>query len=269
MNTAENDVFSGWCILRALDTDLQNRHFDVIIREIKPRSIEVKKNICFCGSGKKAAECHAEISDNTAMSYLFEAFRLIDRDIANTVRAPVCPKNCTECCEYSFEVSAAEYFAILRYIQTRFTGFQTMMLKRNAMQQLPKFPAIKDTSAYIGTQFAPCIFLDNRRGCRIYEVRPLICRMYGYFANLPCPKVSTPVRFLSGGYEHLDSFLSDQISKSGIIKPPIAVPMVYWFGSNVMNNAAAKQLFMIAHEQGIDKYIEFSIHADFNEWFAV
>jgi hypothetical protein len=122
MKCVNVDTFLNWCVLPALDLDLQNRHFNVIIREIDLRSIKVNKNLCFCESGKKPSECHDEIADNTAMSYLFEAFRIIDADINNAVPTPQCAKNCKECCNFSFEVSAAEIFAILRYVQTRFTG---------------------------------------------------------------------------------------------------------------------------------------------------
>ena len=32
-----------------------------------------------------------------------------------------------------------------------------------------------------------CGYLDEENRCRIYEVRPLICRMYGVTVDLPCP----------------------------------------------------------------------------------
>jgi Fe-S-cluster containining protein len=264
-------IFSNWTVIPSLDTDLKKRHFCVIIREINLRCIEVNRKLCFCGSGKKTEDCHAEIAENTAMSYLFETFRLIDEDIKNAVATPQCPKGCNECCDYSFEVSAAEYFAILRHIQKNFTGFHTAALKKTALKVLPKFPAIADTSNHVGEKFAPCIFLDNRRGCRIYEVRPLICRLYGYYSAAgKCEKVSDNLIFMTDEtYEHLDPFLSDITLENGLSIPPIAVPMVYWFGSDVLKRPGVKELFILAHEKTVDSYVKLSIHTDFNEWFAI
>jgi len=262
--------FTEWTLIRALDTDLQNRHFDVIIREIKLWSIEMKNDLCFCGSGKKASECHSEIADNTAMSYLFEAFKMIDEDIKNAVPAPQCKRNCNECCKYSFDVSAAEYFAILRYMQKKFTGFSACMIKKTAFKMFREFPAIGDTENNIGVKFAPCIFLDNRRGkCRIYEVRPLICRMYGYFTPAGyCQNVNNGIKIVTDNVnDHVSKFLGDTLTEENIFKPPIAVPLVYWFGSNVLKNADVKELFITAHEKSVNEYVKFSITGDFNEWF--
>lgn len=262
--------FSEWTTIPAINTSAsEHYHFNVIIREINLGDINMNKELCFCGSGKSAADCHAEIADNTAMSYLFETFKLIEADIKNAVPTPQCRKNCSECCGYSFEVSAAECFAILRYIQKKFSGFYIAALKKNAIRKIPEFPAINDTANHVGEKFAPCLFLDNRRGCRIYEVRPLICRMYGYYAPAGyCPGVDSKIEFISVELDnHLSKFLGDTLTEDLRVKPPIAVPLVYWFGSNALKNAQVKRLFMLAHEKSIVDYIEFSIHADFNEWF--
>ena len=228
--------FSKWTIINSMDSGLHERHFNVIIREIyfkKDENIDMNKKLCFCGSGKRSSDCHADIADNTAMSYLFETFKLIDEDIEKSVPHPLCKKNCTECCNYSFEISAIEFFAILKYIQKNFSGLQTAVLKRKAVKELPVFLKIGDEINHIGEKFAPCLFLDNRKGCRIYEVRPLICRMYGYYSPWGnCMSVRDKIKFVPYEIDNrISKFLGD-IQIGDFIKPPIAVPMIYWFGSS-------------------------------------
>lgn len=76
---------------------LSSSRSNVIIREIDLRGILVNERLCFCGSGKPYQQCHNSINDNTAMAYLFEAFRMIDDDIKSTAQTPVCKKGCVEC----------------------------------------------------------------------------------------------------------------------------------------------------------------------------
>ena len=99
------ELFYSWIIY--------NQNF--IIRELDLRGFAMSKNerrsehMCFCGSGKDYRECHNEVADNTAMSYLFEAFRLIDQDIKNAAIHPICEKGCADCCTSDFRISALEY----------------------------------------------------------------------------------------------------------------------------------------------------------------
>jgi hypothetical protein len=60
-----------------------------------------------------------------------------------------------------------------------------------------------------------------------------------------------------------------EIKFENISKPKTAVPVVYWRGSPVLKNADFQLLYMLAHERTVQDYVEFSVHTDFNSWFAV
>ena len=52
------------------------------------------------------------------------------------------------------------------------------------------------TELFAKSIFDPCPYLDERRRCTIYEVRPTICRLYGVVETLRCPYVK-PERYLT------------------------------------------------------------------------
>ena len=105
--------------------------------------------------------------------------------------------------------------------------------------------------------FHPCLFLDNRKGrCRIYEVRPLICRLYGYCSSFgDCIKARDTLSFC-------DPVTDKCVSKYA--------PLVYWLGDGgpILEKQESKDLFLVANEGAIYDYIHFSIHLDFDDWFA-
>lgn len=62
-----------------------------------------------------------------------------------------------------------------------------------------EYRVIKDYCSANGIGWAErglsvCGFLDENNRCRIYEVRPLLCRMYGITMELPCPQHPEAVR---------------------------------------------------------------------------
>jgi len=169
--------------------NLTSKPSALIIREIDLRGFDMRNSDCFCGSGIHHKKCHSEIKENSAISGLFEAFRIIDEDIANAAPAPACERGCAKCCGDIFEVSFVEYLAILSFIQKKYSGLSTYRLRslqKAAASQLPLFSALKehlkeqhgDTSdcSISGLRLtSPCIFLDNRGDkCKIYEVRPML-----------------------------------------------------------------------------------------------
>ena len=42
-----------------------------------------------------------------------------------------------------------------------------------------------------------CPYLDNEKGCSIYPVRPLLCRLFGVTEGLECPEVEVQVKVSS------------------------------------------------------------------------
>lgn len=260
--------FYGWTILRT----------NLIVREIDLRGMFVDEKLCFCGSGKPYKMCHNKIKENTAMAYLFEAFRLIDTDIKNANPVPTCQKGCTECCHDYFEVSAPEFFVILMHLQKKHSHLlfsKIRDVKTAAEAVRPMFPSYDAYSKLLGKRilYHPCVFLDNRGGkCRIYEVRPLICRLFGYYSAFGnCASAKDQLDFLSAEiHNHASYFLSDTII-NGVVHPPIAAPLVYWLGGKapVTEKPEFKDLFLTAYEKSRDEYIRFSFQLDFADWFSV
>lgn len=77
--------------------------------------------------------------------------------------------NCGECCG-PVPVTGAELSAIM-----------------DALRQMPK--DIRDSLAAQERGELTCMFRDVKaQRCSIYPVRPLICRMYGHYWGLMCPK---------------------------------------------------------------------------------
>jgi Fe-S-cluster containining protein len=202
---------------------LKNPHFYVIIREIDLRGVKMDFDLCFCGSGKPWWECHSEIKDNTAMSYLFETFKIIENDIKSKKPTPICQKGCNLCCNYNFEVTMLEFMGILHHIQKRTNKYNLSIIKDLALRELPKFP---NDFNNVGQYFAPCIFVDNRNGmCKIYEVRPLICRMYGYYSQFGnCPQTQNKIENVDYKIEkRFVEFLSQRNTLGHISEPPMQI----------------------------------------------
>jgi len=278
----------NWTILkrpyfakRNAPTALTGATRSFIIREIDLRSfgMSIKRNeqMCFCGSGEPVHKCHNAVKENTAMSYLFETFRKIDSDIQNALATPECKSGCTDCCFDCFEVSACEYLAILMYLQKKHTGLFTSSIRKAekvAKSLRPMFPEYSPWSALSGHRTsAPCIFLDNRNSaCRIYEVRPLVCRLYGSYSPYGnCITAKNQLKIIPDDVSNAASqFLGDTYGL-GETHPPMAAPLVYWFGGNhpIPSRQNFKELFLAANDGTMNDYVRLSIHLDFDSWFAI
>jgi hypothetical protein len=59
-------------------------------------------------------------------------------------------------------------------------------------------------------QTEACLFYDvSRRGCLIYPVRPLICRLFGRVEWLPCP-IGRSLEQLRGGLELIQAYAREK-----------------------------------------------------------
>jgi len=251
----------------------------IMIREIDLSNFHQTKSLCFCGSGKAVDDCHSIVQENTAMAYLMETFRIIESTVQSAAPTPTCPKECAECCDYCFEVSALEYFNIITHLQKRKTLLPVSSVRKTeklARSMRPAFPNYADVHELSGKHIYshPCIFLDNRRGkCRIYEARPLLCRLYGYYTSYgECLRAKDQLSVIPLEMnERASKFLGTVITPNNEGKKPLAAPLVYWFGGNspIYDRADARDLFLVATEKDIDKYVRISIHLDFDSWFAI
>jgi Fe-S-cluster containining protein len=263
-----NDI-QKWDIVSAPEgLSLTNTFCNVIIREIDLRGVDVSKTLCFCGSGKRHDKCHAEVTDNSAMAYLFETFKIIDDDIKRANVTPECQKGCSECCSSYFDVSPIEYFQIYKYIQTKYTGHQFHRLKRNARMLKPDFSPLLYGDKLDLRFTHPCVFVDNRSGkCRIYEVRPLTCRMYGYYQRFTdCLKAKDMLGFVLQPLEaRLVRLLSDMPDR----RLP-AMPLIYWLGSPAFElNADFRELYAVSFNADKSVYFKMVFERNFGIDYVV
>lgn len=93
---------------------------------------------------------------------------------------------CTICamrCTAGIRMSNAEYTHIVEELRNQNQRFIRRVL--NQEKELFWFEEITYTA---------CLFLDiETRLCAIYPARPLICRLFGHVAHLPCPIEKVPV----------------------------------------------------------------------------
>lgn len=93
----------------------------------KREDIMGRDDLCICGSGKKAEDCHREIVNGSVIYLLWEKYlalsKEIERQISENNVKPLCNArsfcnvksfrgHCNKCCNDYFYVSAIEYFLI-------------------------------------------------------------------------------------------------------------------------------------------------------------
>lgn len=158
------------------------------------------------------------LNPDSLLASLNRYFEKINCDIMIS-QNKVCKKGCYNCCTNDFEISASEYFMLLRYMDIKFgKGFIQAVSRK----------------ARISFNSPSCIFVNNTDGaCTVYEARPLICRkyvLYGSFSNKPNARI---------------------LSKPNRI--------VYWFANTENGLPSAdkmKALYKASYAQNIDTYIE-------------
>ena len=136
------------------------------------------------------------------LARFYEAYdRYIDHVIASENLAVSCQSGCGACCEYELArgVSALEALHIYHHIRSwpdigdiyeacgaNMVTFQKLLyglIQRDGQPLTPEDPRIHEAHmAYIQLK-RPCAFLDRDSGqCRIYPVRPIVCRFFFSFS---------------------------------------------------------------------------------------
>lgn len=129
-----------------------------------------------------------------SVNELIEIYRQID----NEARSPasrnkvkfICKKGCFECCSDYFYVAKIEYTTILHYLKS--TGTDILPIISSCEEKLQQFKTShheeytslknNDYSMFTDTsniKVSNCPFLGSNNECLVYDVRPLICRLYG------------------------------------------------------------------------------------------
>jgi Fe-S-cluster containining protein len=216
------------------------------------------ETICFCGSGKAHTLCHGDINPNSPVARLYLVQRQLDAAIEKQRREnnlPVkCRAGCAQCCARCFNVSEPEAAQILEALSRRLAPADISRLIRKANDQwallASEYPALAQAisgpillealgKAHETVLPFPCLFLDEEGRCTIYEVRPLICRIYGagrvsWMGNSrPCthlpPLHTARDRYadLSGFEETFGRYAFLEYDGQYIMRRP--VPLFYYF----------------------------------------
>lgn len=205
-------------------------------------------DLCFCGSGKKKKKCHPDIHENSLFATLLNYYHLLEEE-SKAVNNPLCKKGCNKCCEGTFSISQSEFFMILHSLKIT-NEIQTYRVKaEEILKEKYELPE-------------RCIFVDDYTGaCRIYEVRPLICRLYGvvnidgYVCDLIEKDKSVYDKLLPSSNVNIahNTFSFD----NGIMTTP--KPLIYWISkltnNGELNTEKQKQLYEAAKHFSINEYL--------------
>lgn len=246
-------------------TEKWSRIYFSDVFEEKQRGLQIRRvkcdmsanDLCFCGSGVKQKKCHAEVNENSAMANLLRVYHKIDSEVKEKADG-VCKKGCRECCRDFFNISCLEYFTILRHLKITFTENDIenfiSLAKTNAAGIV--FP---DSNLLNLSKNAPCIFVDDTSGeCKMYEVRPIICRLYGDYSGITqCKKVLTDSRatadlLSSKGKLEFEQNI-DTFFKNGEWILTQGRPIVHWFGKD-RNSLRFKDLALAAQNGSIGDF---------------
>lgn len=200
---------------------------------------DVKKII-----GIRKLEVGENVNDKALITYLYDYFNKIEQDNAASTNN-ICSKGCCSCCTSDFGVNITEYFAILQYIGIKFGT--------DAIESISE-------QAKLSFNSQRCIFVDNTdSSCKIYEVRPLICRKYGLYENsTDCPKLKGTelLQTPADTSKNILYFENCKNPHSKIICNPKR--LVQWF-SNMENGEFKTQrmrdLFNACFNQSLDEFV--------------
>lgn len=157
---------------------------------------------CFCGSGRKMRFCHKTASADSRAAHMIRLYADVERTIedyrASSPKQPPCREGCSSCCSDYFPVSQVEFELLLVYMERHWSRDEV----REAFEQAEKnLLAFQDENPDMHASLThtvdrkgeldairqhasrnsfPCPLLDQKTGrCRVYPVRPFICRTHG------------------------------------------------------------------------------------------
>lgn len=203
---------------------------------------------CFCGSSKKKKKCHSQIKENSKLANMYRVNRSYDNYMDELGIRNTCPVNCNECCSHYFLVSENEFLMILEYLLSKgkeefkkitdSAKEYEFYFEKNFPEQYKQLDSYMpasgnfferrsffDVSSHL-MNIQPCIFLNDKGKCDVYEVRPHVCRTYG--SSSGCYKLNNQEMF----FKELDNLRESHIlikdsSQNSIAKRPY--PLFYWF----------------------------------------
>ncbi|WP_322907053.1 YkgJ family cysteine cluster protein [Paenibacillus campi] len=157
---------------------------------------------CFCGSGRALKDCHPRAAANSRAMHMTALYKQVDTTIeqyhANTSKHPPCAAGCSSCCSDYFPVSQVEFELLLTYMEHSWSQADIDAAFRQAERNLEQFrqhnepmyaalvnrtnrkQELDSIRHHAGRNNFACPLLDPEQGiCRVYPVRPFICRTHG------------------------------------------------------------------------------------------
>ena len=180
------------------------------------------------------------LNPESFVARIINIYREFDNEINRQNVSSPCKKSCSDCCVSHFGVTQGEFFTVLYALGTkgniiRYSNKAKEIIKKNCL------PAEINDSFEISKSLIlpPCIFVDETdKCCRIYEVRPTVCRAFGSVSELTdCAKIMNENTFevkLAKRNSKIDE-LTEAASSINVlsarrylrIEMPFK-PMIYW-----------------------------------------
>ncbi len=157
---------------------------------------------CFCGSGRPLKNCHPRSAADSRAMHMTALYEQVDAVIEDyhqhSSKHPPCAAGCSSCCSDYFPVSQVEFELLLTYMEHSWSqadidaAFQQAErnLERFQQDNEPMYDALVNRTSrkqeldsirhHAGRNSFACPLLDPEKGiCRVYPVRPFICRTHG------------------------------------------------------------------------------------------
>lgn len=164
---------------------------------------------CFCGSNLKHKNCHKDIVFDSDFAYLIKIYSTYSNETVSIDSNKFkCTKGCYSCCYEHFPVYSAEFIYLLYGYSLKYGIIATnelITIGSNIWEEykieFPEFAKsfnthIPSTNTAESQRFMstyhnliqkypkflrkPCIFLNSKGECSVYEYRPLVCRHYPF-----------------------------------------------------------------------------------------
>ncbi|GED73027.1 hypothetical protein BRE01_67290 [Brevibacillus reuszeri] len=162
-----------------------------------------RNSTCFCGSGKKYKKCHSDVLPESRAGILIKLYSELNETVndyyTHQIEKPPCQKGCSSCCYQNFAISFIEAKLIMKELRkwSRDELNELMKITHDQIEYLKinrpdVYRNLEEDSTGRGAIFfeqirimgdsygLPCPLLNVENGaCRIYEIRPAICRTHG------------------------------------------------------------------------------------------
>jgi len=241
---------------------INQRTIGMIITFLGEMRFMDKREPCFCGSGKTGEHCHSNINERSLVARVLSIYK--ETDIRNSHAKTICKKGCSECCQNEdIEIHLSEMLTIMSHLGIGRDGQNSRL-----------FPELKrDWHLCVR---GSCLFLDQKeRYCKIYEVRPVVCRNYGSVLQdtiVACSPIYNAHNVHNVHNTHTlhlideDDYSPINTTSRIIFAPedgklkPLTIPMTVWFkelvDNNRFNNTDAMQLLEYAAQRPVSEFVK-------------